>query len=91
MNDKDMIVRVECDCKCAMVQFRRIEWDDGDVDYDISVLDSRYDHNVNGLFGRLRRAFGVLVGKPVYYNDVMMSPERFGELVDRLQEMRMGA
>jgi hypothetical protein len=51
--------------------------DDGEVDYDISVQDSRYDHNYTALWGRLKTAMKILFGKPVYYSDVYIeSPER---------------
>ena len=85
MNEK--CVRMRCDCGCCAVEFTRTDWDDGEVSYDISVLDSRYDHNVNGLFGRLRRAFGVLVGKPVYFNDAFMREEEFVDLLGKLMAL----
>lgn len=84
----DAYVRVKCDCGCATLEFRRIEWDDGDVMYDASILDSRYDHNVNGLLGRIRRAMGVMVGKPVYFNDVTMSEGEFDALLEDLHALR---
>ena len=87
---REKYIHVRCECGCSMMEFARIDWEDGDVYYDISVLDSRYDHNVNGIWNRLRRAFGVLVGKPVYFNDVCLNQERFNQLVDRLQELRQG-
>jgi hypothetical protein len=39
-------------------------WDDGEVNYDISVQDSRYDHNYTTLFGRLKTAMKILFEKP---------------------------
>ena len=87
---KEKYIRVRCNCACSVIEFVRTDWEDGDTDYNISVLDSRYDHNVNGIWNRLRRAFGVLVGKPVYFNDVFLNQERFDQLVDRLQELRQG-
>lgn len=87
---KEKYIHVRCDCWCCMIEFMRTDWDDGDVCYNISVLDSRYDHNVNGIWNRLRRAFGVLVGKPVSFNDVLLNQERFDQLVDSLQELREG-
>jgi hypothetical protein len=56
----------------------KTEWEDGEVDYDISVQDSRYDHNYNTLWGRIRSVAKILFGKPVYYNDVYINdPEKF--------------
>ena len=70
------------------MEFTKTVWEDGSVNYDLSVLDSRYDHNVNSIFGRLRRAAGVLFGKPVYFNDVYMSEEKFDKLLKDLGELR---
>lgn len=85
----DRYVRVPCDCGCAVLEFIRFDWD-GEYQFEANVLDSRYDHNVNGLLGRLRRAFGVLVSKPVYFNGVSLTEEEFGELLDRLVELKEG-
>ncbi len=84
---KEGYVRVKCDCGCCTLEFRRTEWEDGDVMYDIAVLDSRYDHNVNGIMGRVRGALGVLLSRPVYFNDVTMGQERFDALLDALREL----
>lgn len=88
MSKSERYVRVKCDCGCCAVEFSRIDWDNGETDYNIEVLDSRYDHNVNGLFGRVRRAFGVLVGKPVYFNDVLMNPDEFDSMLNALTDLR---
>jgi hypothetical protein len=63
-------------------------WDDGEVDYDISVQDSRYDHNYTTLWGRLKTAMKILFGKPVYYSDVYIeNPERFRKFVEDLNKL----
>ena len=64
-----------CDCRCCMFVVEKTKWNDGDVNYDISIQDSRYDHNYNTAWGRIKRAFSVLFGKPVYYNDVYIGDE----------------
>lgn len=87
---KKSYVRVPCECGCSTLEFMRVDWDDDTTYYNVCVLDSRYDHNVNGIWNRLRRALGVLVGKPVYFNDVCLKQEMFDQLVDRLQELREG-
>jgi len=63
-------------------------WKDGDISYNISIQDSRYDHNYNTIWGRLSRAGKVLFGKPVYYNDVHLEgEERFSALVSDMAEL----
>lgn len=90
MDLKKDFVRVECDCGCCVLEFGKTEWDDGDVFYNARVLDSRYDHNVNGIIGRIKRAAGVLLGRPVCFNDVIMRAEEFDDLLRRLRALRGG-
>jgi hypothetical protein len=61
---------LKCDCGCSMLVVDREEWEDGEVNYNISVQDSRYDHNYTTLWGRIKSAAKVLFGKPVYYSDI---------------------
>lgn len=88
MSKSETYVRVKCDCGCCVIEFARYDWDDGETDYNISVLDSRYDHNVNGLLGRVRRALGVLVGKPICFNDVLMNTDEFDSMLNALADLR---
>lgn len=64
-------------------------WEDGSVDYNISIQDSRYDHNCSTLWGRLKRAFRILFGRPVYYSDVFLPDEKaYNELLREMQELQ---
>jgi hypothetical protein len=91
MNKKETTVFLRCDCGCSMFVVYKTEWEDGTVDYDISVQDSRYDHNYNTLWGRIKSAMKILFGKPVYYSDVYINdPEKFREFVKRLNELCAG-
>jgi len=63
-------------------------WEDGEINYNISVQDSRYDHNYSTLWGRIKSAMTILFGKPVYYNDVYINePEKFREFVKQLNTL----
>jgi hypothetical protein len=63
-------------------------WDDGDTTYNISVQDSRYDHNYTTIWGRIKTAFTILFGKPVYYSDVYIGdPEKFHNFVAQLNDL----
>lgn len=76
-----LVVR-QCDCKCCMFVVDKTVWEDGSVDYNISIQDSRYDHGYNTLWGRIKRAVKALFGKPVYFNDVYLAGEKqYAELV----------
>ena len=71
-----------------MFVVEKTEWDDGDVDYNISVQDSRYDHNYTTLWGRIKSAAKLLFGKPVYYSDVYIDDhEKFKEFVGQLNSL----
>lgn len=64
------------------------EWDDGEVNFNISVQDSRYDHNYTTILGRIKSAAKLLFGKPVYYSDVYINePEKFRKFVDDLNRL----
>jgi hypothetical protein len=87
-NLKDTTVILKCDCGCSMFVVEKSEWGEGRTNYNISVQDSRYDHNYNTLGGRLYSAMKILFGEPVYYNDVNIdNPEKFKSFVKQLNEL----
>ena len=67
MEMKRKIITRPCSCRCCMLVIEKTMWEDGDVDYDISLQDSHFDHNYHTLWGRLKRAAKALFGKPVLY------------------------
>jgi len=87
-NKKETTVFLKCDCGCSMFVINKSVWDDGEVNYNITVQNSRYDHNHTTLWGRIKSAFKILFGKPVYYSDVYIDkPEKFREFVRKLNEL----
>jgi hypothetical protein len=61
-------------------------WEDGEINYNISVQDSRYDHKYTTPWGKFKSAMKVLFGKPVYYSDVYINkPEDFRDFVEKLK------
>lgn len=71
-----------------MFVIEKTKWEDGEINYNITVQDSRYDHDYNTLWGRIKRAWRILFGKPVYYNDVHIEDEKkFRELVEDMQNL----
>ena len=88
MNSTSKRITLPCDCKCCMFVIEKTVWEDGDVDYDISIQDSRYDHNYNTVWGRIKRAVKILFSKPIYYNDVYLNGEEtFQKLVRDMDEL----
>ena len=87
MNKQENSVMLKCDCGCSMLVVERTEWDD-DISYNITVQDSRYDHNYTTILGRIKTAMKILFGKPVYYSDVYIGkPETFIGFVEKLNEL----
>lgn len=88
MEKKSKIITLPCDCRCCMLVVEKTAWEDGSVDYNISVQDSRYDHNNNTLWGRIKGAVKVLFGKPVRYNDICLEgTENFAKFVKDLNDL----
>lgn len=88
MNEKSKLLVLPCDCKCCMFVVEKTMLEDGDVNYNITIQDSRYDHNYNTLWGRIKRAAKILFGKPIYYSDVHLNDEAtFLKLVKDLDEL----
>ena len=88
MEMKRKIITRPCSCRCCMLVIEKTMWEDGDVDYDISLQDSHFDHNYHTLWGRLKRAAKALFGKPVLYSDVYLWKEsEFRQLVDEMDSM----
>jgi hypothetical protein len=88
MKEESKRIVLPCDCQCCMLVIEKTAWEDGDIGYNISVQDSRYDHNDHTLWGRLKRAAKVLFGKPVYYNDLHLEGEEtFRKLVQDMERL----
>jgi len=88
MNKKETYVRLKCSCGCSAIVVEKAEWENGEIDYDISIQDSRYDHNYTTLWGRIKTAAKILFGKPVYYSDVYIEkPEIYKKFVDDLRDL----
>ena len=88
MKEKSNMIVLPCDCRCCMLVIEKTVWEDGDVSYNISVQDSRYDHNYNTVWGRIKRAAKVLFGKPVSYNDLYLEgKERFHKLIEDMERL----
>ena len=61
---------------------------DGSTNYLISIQDSRYDHNYNTLWGRIKRIIKILLGKPIYYNDLHLEGEdSFHKLIKDMHDL----
>jgi hypothetical protein len=86
MDKKETSVYLKCECGCSMLVAEKTEWKDGTIDYNISVQDSRYDHNYTTLWGRIKSAAKILFGKPIYYSDVYIGDlAKFKEFVEKLR------
>ena len=75
MDKTSKMITLPCDCRCCMFVVEKTTWTDGNISFNITVQDSRYDHNFNTPWGRIKRAAKTLFGKPVYFNDVHLEGE----------------
>ena len=88
MEKKETSVRLNCSCGCSAVVVEKSEWDNGEIDYVISIQDSRYDHNYATFFGRVKSAAKILFGKPIYYSDVYIDkPEIYKKFVNDISAL----
>ena len=88
MTQKSRRITLPCDCKCCMLVIEKTSWEDGDINYNITIQDSRYDHNYKTLWGRIKRAAKTLFGKPIYYNDVHLEGEEtFQQLEEDINDL----
>lgn len=87
-NKKTKNVTLKCGCNCCMLVAERTEWEDGEINFDISMQDSRYDHNNGSILNRIKNALKILFGKPVYYNDIFIEGEEgYRKLVKDMEKL----
>lgn len=67
------------DGRTHLVLTRRNGYDE----MDISFVDAGIGHKYAGFFGRLRRAWLALFGKPIRYAEVIMDEEEFNDFLDK--------
>ena len=79
---------LKCDCGCSMLVVEKTTCENGDLDYNISIQDSRYDHNNTTIRGRIKGAIKILFGKPVYYSDIYIGkPEVYSNFVEKMKRL----
>ena len=71
-----------CDCQCCMLVIDKYFLDEK-YDYNISVQSSYYQ-NPSSFISRIKAAFKILFGKPIYYNDAYISENRMKLFYDKL-------
>lgn len=88
MGQKTKMITLPCDCRCCMLVIEKSIYENGERAYSISIQDSRYDHDFNTLWGRIKRAASALFGKPIYYNDLYLDGEEtFHQLVKDMEAL----
>lgn len=68
MNNKKTVT-LRCACGAEAVVFSKYIFKN-ETDFDISVEDSYLGGSYKGFFGRLKRAWGAFIDKPVCYSGV---------------------
>ena len=89
IKDKRKMITMLCDCRCSMFVVEKVVWDDGEINYNLSIQDSRYDHNCNSIWGRIKRAIKALTGKPYCFNEVLLSgKDGFHNLINDMEVLK---
>lgn len=70
MIDNSKEINMRCDCHAEMVTFIRHNWNDDDVDYELTIEDAYCGGDYMGITGRFKRAWKAFWAKPVYYSAV---------------------
>lgn len=66
-----------------MIVVEKIDRDE----YSISFQDSRCDHKNFSILNRVKNAFKLLTGKPIYYSEVCVSGDLFNEFIEKVNEL----
>ena len=85
-----IILRCDDYCTMLVIDKTKYQWKDDpiEIDYNISMQDSSLDGYHNTFKQRIIRAFKVLFGKPIYYNDIYIQDEKqIIEFRDALNEL----
>lgn len=75
LNDNSKDVYLRCVDHCEMAVFSRIDWRDGDIDYELTIEDVYCGGDYMGIKGRFKRAWKAFWTKPVYYSGVYCEDE----------------
>lgn len=89
LNRKERNITLRCGCagRCTMLVVDKTIWEDGEKSYNLSMHDSRYAPHA-ALFGRLKNASKILLGKPIYYNDIYIDDlEKINGFVNEFIEL----
>ena len=64
-------IMLRCDDHCTILVIDKYYWEHAKekFEYNFSMQDSDY-YNLNGIVGRIKRAFKALFGKPIHFNDI---------------------
>ena len=88
----EKIIKIECCCGCeSEINIRKWIYENGEADYNLSLLISQFYAKQNGIFKtikyRLKVAFNILRGKEYRLTDIELKEENIRELQVCLHEM----
>lgn len=70
-------IELRCDDHEENLVLTRYDWDDGDVDFEITIEDAYCGGTCAGLAGRFKRAWHAFWAKPITYSGVYITdPKR---------------
>lgn len=85
MTEPKKSLYLSCNCGCSATVVVE-KWEDDD--YSISIQDSRAFKDNFSILKKIKNAFSVLFGKPIYYTEIWVnSPDNYKKFVDDLQKL----
>ena len=77
-------IYLPCDDQLETLKLDKIIYPEGDIDFNISIVDS-YLCNKNPLSTRIKRAFKLLIGKEdIYYADIYVNKNKFESFIKQV-------
>lgn len=70
LNDNSKEIYLRCDDHAECVVFSRFNFEDDDIDYEITIEDAYCGYDYMGIKGRFRRAWKAFWAKPICYNGI---------------------
>lgn len=77
---------LSCEDWVEVLKVDKIKYSDDETEFNIAILDS-YLGNKNTVLQRIKRAFKILCGKPIYYADISVSNKRMKDFVIKLNNL----
>ena len=77
---------LSCEDLAEVLKIDKLQYSNNETEFNIAILDN-YLGNKNSWLQRIKRAFKILCGKPIYYADIMVSNKRMKDFMIKLNNL----